>query len=41
MDGTFVRMYVCPICGEKEVISRKVTPVPVFNLQGVQHASNR
>jgi predicted RNA-binding Zn-ribbon protein involved in translation (DUF1610 family) len=32
-DGTFVRTYVCPQCGEKVVIERKVPSAPVFDLR--------
>lgn len=39
-DGTFVRVYVCPLCGERELVVRKVVDAPVFDLRGV-HASSR
>lgn len=32
-DGTLLRVYVCPICGETEKISRRVGQPPVFQLK--------
>lgn len=40
-DDTLIRTYVCPNCGEKEIIVRKIAELPVFTLKRTNDATDR